>query len=446
MTQTTKSKPRCKICGKEYDTLDEAMACIEECKQKQKLAMLSALITNMDWEQSQIEVMWKTVAVDTTPEEFAYFLNVANAAGLNPFLREIYCWKSPKTGKLTIMTGRDGYLKAAKRDSTFRGIQSMEVCEKDTFSIDNEITSEGIEQTVTHKIDSFVDRGKIIGAWARAEFDGQTPIIVYASAAEYKQSNKDVWNKNESAMMRKVPESMALKRGAGISGLVTHEEIEVPAMVSAAVESNEVKDAEYVDVSSGVKKMTPKFPGAPDDVKEVIPPAPPDVPDTPAVAPPDKKKAKRTNTPAKKDNATQEQTDTSASKPMDSSAALPGAVETRGLGEIKKPVSKSVVIHDLPKGKKLIPVNFPDVLSEYPINTEYPITAKKFDDAGTHWDVGGSGVWVKGDIDGTLVFSDAKGFVPPAKCVHVAVVHAILRFGIDKVKQAYPNVSIFGDE
>ena len=422
MAQTPKNKPMCKICGTEYDTLDEAMHCIEKCKHAQDVAMLPALIENMDWEQSQIEVMWKTVAVDTTPEEFAYFLNVANAAGLNPFLREIYCWKSPKTGKLTIMTGRDGYLKAAKRDPTFKGIQSMEVCEKDTFSIDNEITSEGIEQTVTHKIDSFVDRGKIIGAWARAEFDGQTPIIVYASAAEYKQSNKDVWNRNESAMMRKVPESMALKRGAGISGLVTHEEIEVPTMVSAAVESNEIKDVEYVDVlndaSDGVKKMTPKFPDIPDDAKEVIPPAPPDVPDTLTVAPPDKTKAKRTNIPANKDNATQTKTDTPASKPM--------------------------VIHDLPKDKNMLPVKFPDNLTDYPISPEFAINVKQFD--ATHFDVNGSGVWMKGSIDGTLVFSDAKGFAPPTKCVHVAVVYAIAQFGIDAVKKVFPNVSMFGDD
>jgi hypothetical protein len=410
MAQTKKDKPRCKICGKEYDTVDEVLECIERCQQKEKLDRLPALIENMDWGQSQLEVMWQTVAIDTTPEEFAYFLNVASAVGLNPFLREIYCWKSK--GKLTIMTGRDGYLKTAKKDPSFKGLHSMEVCEKDTFKM---AYVDGAMQVKEHEIKDFNDRGKIIGAWAKAEFDGQSPIVVYASAAEYKQSNKDVWNRTESAMMRKVPESMALKRGAGISGLVTHEEIEVPKNVSDMFGSGEPVDAEYADVLPGDKKMVPKFPDIPDDTKEVIPSAPPDTPPSTG-APPAQNKAKRTKTPANKDDAIQATSTTSASKPM--------------------------VIHDLPKGKKLIPVNFPDVLSEYPINTEYPITAKKFDDAATHWDVGGSGVWT----DGTLVFSDAKGFVPPAKCVHVAVVYAILRFGIDVVKQAYPNVSLFGDE
>jgi hypothetical protein len=71
MAQTKKDKPRCKICGKEYDTVDEVLECIERCQQKEKLDRLPALIENMDWGQSQLEVMWQTVAIDTTPEEFS---------------------------------------------------------------------------------------------------------------------------------------------------------------------------------------------------------------------------------------------------------------------------------------------------------------------------------------------------------------------------------------
>jgi hypothetical protein len=311
------------------------------------------------------------------------------------------------------MTGRDGYLKTAKKDPSFKGLHSMEVCEKDTFKM---AYVDGAMQVKEHEIKDFNDRGKIIGAWAKAEFDGQSPIVVYASAAEYKQSNKDVWNRTESAMMRKVPESMALKRGAGISGLVTHEEIEVPDNVSGMFESAEPVDAEYADVLPGDKKMAPKFPDIPDDTKEVIPPAPPDESDVPTVAPPAKKTAKRTNTPVKKDNVVQTKSTTSASKP--------------------------VTIHELPKGKKLIPVSFPDKLEDYPIDPQFKINVKKFDDDGTHWDVNGSEVWVDGD----RCYSDAKGFTPPNKCVHVAVVFAITRFKIGEVTNAYPNVSMFGEE
>jgi len=222
----------CKLCGKECKNIDELLIHQEKCKQKQEDAKLPTLIDeDMTWSASQIEVMRKTVAIGTTNEEFAYFLNVAKAAGLNPFLREIYCWKTEK-GQLTIATGRDGYLAIAKRDPKFRGMQSMEVCENDDFTISNEITPEGIKQTITHNITNFKDRGVVIGAWARADFDDQEPIIVYASAEEY-NTKKNVWARNPSAMMRKVPEAMALKRGAGISGLVTDAEVSESHIIDA---------------------------------------------------------------------------------------------------------------------------------------------------------------------------------------------------------------------
>jgi hypothetical protein len=248
MEHPTNKKYTCKMCGTEYDNADDALNCVEKCKQKRDMEALPALIDGTDWKQAQLEVMWKTVAVGTTPEEFAYFLNVAQFAGLNPFLREIYCWKS-KSGKLTIMTGRDGYLKTAKKDPKFEGLHSMEVCENDEFEMGYE---NGAMEIKKHNITNFMDRGKIIGAWAKATFNGQLPIVAFASADEYKQPSKDVWKRTESAMMRKVPESMVLKRGAGISGLVTHEEMEVPERVSNALGSGEIVDAEYAEVSDGV--------------------------------------------------------------------------------------------------------------------------------------------------------------------------------------------------
>jgi|GEM_PF-2402730 len=233
---TPEPKPHiCKICGKECKDIDDLLNHQERCKQKQinekEEETLPALLADMEWSASQIEVMRKTVAVGTTMEEFAYFLNVAKAAGLNPFLREVYCWKSERTGQLTIATGRDGYLAIAKRDPRFRGLQSMEVCENDEF----EMEFVGGQLTIkTHKIVDFKNRGKVIGAWARAEFEGQDPIVAYASRDEY-DTKKNVWIRNPSAMMRKVPEAIVLKRGAGISGLVTEAEVESPHIIDAEV-------------------------------------------------------------------------------------------------------------------------------------------------------------------------------------------------------------------
>ena len=187
----------------------------------------SAPISAQAWSDDQIEVMKKTVAEKATPAEFAYFLNVAKYSGLNPFLREIYFMKTDK-GQTSIITGRDGYLTIAKRNRRFKGIQSMDVCEKDEFEMGY---SNGIMGVTKHKIADFQDRGEIIGAWARGEMDGESPVTAYASLKEYDKGTT-VWKTYKSAMIKKVPESMVLKRIAGISGLVTEAEVsESPTFV-----------------------------------------------------------------------------------------------------------------------------------------------------------------------------------------------------------------------
>ncbi len=219
----------CEICGTEYDTSDDVLNCIERCKEKQEMSAVKALVTQdhsqEDWTDTQLEVMRKTVAANATPAEFAYFLNVAKYSGLNPFLKEIYFVKNDK-GQTTIITGRDGYLTIAKRDLRFQGIHSMEVCENDEFEMS---FVDGVMKVSKHVITNFMDRGDIIGAWACGRMDGQDMATIFASMKEYDKSGNSkggqVWKQYTSSMMRKVAESMVLKRIAGISGLVTEAEM-----------------------------------------------------------------------------------------------------------------------------------------------------------------------------------------------------------------------------
>jgi phage recombination protein Bet len=225
----------CKICGEVYHTSDEALNCIESHQALQEIEETRALVgttgktSDQRWSDAQIEVMKKTVAIGATPAEFAYFLNVAKYSGLNPFLREIYFIKTEK-GQVSIITARDGYLTIAKRDQRFQGVQSMEVCEKDTFTVDTAMDESGnIAQVVHHQITNFIDRGDIIGAWARGQMRGEEPVIIFTSMKEYDKSKQPkggkMWNQYPSSMIRKVAEAMVLKRIAGISGLVTDAEI-----------------------------------------------------------------------------------------------------------------------------------------------------------------------------------------------------------------------------
>ena len=163
--------------------------------------------------REQIQTIKNTVAKGATDSELQMFLHVAETYGLDPFLKEIFY--SDKMH--TIITSRDGYLKAAQRDPDFLGLQSMAVCENDDFEID--VSS----NTVKHSFGKG-DRGRVIGAWAICHRTGRHPVISYASYDEYTQNN-NIWNKYKSAMCCKVAESFALKRQFGISGLVTQEEI-----------------------------------------------------------------------------------------------------------------------------------------------------------------------------------------------------------------------------
>ncbi len=141
----------------------------------------------------------------------------------------------------------------------------------------------------------------------------------------------------------------------------------------------------------------------------------------------DGKKASSKKTPQKKSEKTdQKQTKSDVKKKPEPKVAKDATTEP-----------DSPAIHKLPKGKELLPVTFPDALDEYPISADFAINVIKFDD--THYDVNGSGVWT--DMTGGF-YSNAKGFATPPKCVHVAVVDAILRFGVDEVRKVYENVEV----
>lgn len=225
--------------GTEFESAEALLDYVEAVKEGNVIKETKALVASPDspttsaieqaWSDEQLEVMRKTVAEKASPAEFAHFLNVAKYSGLNPFLKEIYFMKTDK-GQTASITSRDGYLTIAKRDSRFMGIQSMEVCETDVFKMSVTASKDRtIQQEMTHQIANFNDRGEIVGAWARGQMRGQEPVIIYASMAEYDKKSQQmggkIWKQYPSSMIRKVAESMVLKRIAGISGLVTEAEI-----------------------------------------------------------------------------------------------------------------------------------------------------------------------------------------------------------------------------
>ena len=177
----------------------------------------------IEFTDEQKQVLKNTIAKDATDDELKLFIQVCMSHNLNPFKKEIFFSKS-KSGRLDIITSRDGYLTIVHRDQRFIGLQSMEVYSNDEFTMDNDGGSGMNAHHNITKIDP-TDRGDLLGAWATCRFKDRDDATVFVYLSEYKKMGHDNWKNYESAMIRKVAESIVLKRQGGISGLVTKEEI-----------------------------------------------------------------------------------------------------------------------------------------------------------------------------------------------------------------------------
>jgi phage recombination protein Bet len=178
----------------------------------------NAISENFGFTNEQVAVIQKTVAKNTTAVELAYFINVCKTVDLNPFIKEIWCYKDNR-GNLLVFAGRDGFLAKAQRSPSFNGIRSSEVCEKDEFKIDI------ANNKITHEF-GLKDRGNIIGAYALAFRKDGEPTIEYVDFKTYNKG-RAAWSTHPAEMIKKVAETHALKKGFGISGLQSEYDFDV---------------------------------------------------------------------------------------------------------------------------------------------------------------------------------------------------------------------------
>lgn len=169
------------------------------------------------FKSEDIAVIQNSVAKGTTPTELAYFLNVAKTSGLNPFLRQIWCYKDAK-GNVIIMAGRDGFLSIAQKNERWNGMTSSEVYENDVFEVDV------IKGEIVHK-PKFSERGKLIGAYCYIKPKGvDNGTFEWAAIKDY-DKGQFIWNSHKNEMIKKVAEIHALKKAFGIAGLHCEEEM-----------------------------------------------------------------------------------------------------------------------------------------------------------------------------------------------------------------------------
>lgn len=189
-----------------------------------------------------------SVADGLNDGEIAYFLEVCNSLGLNPWTREVWAGKGKGDNpRLLIMVGRDGLLRKARENPHYRGYDSDVVRAGDTFKRvepdPSAVTLRG-RAGIVHTYEGVPkQRGVIVGAWCAVDLDGQPPRFFFADWDEYAPANpgKSPWSKQKSAMIEKCAISLAHRTTTGLSGVVGEGE------EHAALEGNLPASPAYVE-------------------------------------------------------------------------------------------------------------------------------------------------------------------------------------------------------
>lgn len=155
------------------------------------------------WEDNQkIEEIRKLFAPKLTEMEFQYFVGLGRAAGLNPFLKEIWSVKYDEKSPAQVFIGRDGYRKAAQAHSEYDYHQCDAVYENDAFEVQDGIVKHAYKLT---------QRGVLIGAYCIAKrHKSSRPMYVFVEVREY-STGKSVWGQKPATMIKKVAESQCLR-------------------------------------------------------------------------------------------------------------------------------------------------------------------------------------------------------------------------------------------
>jgi len=189
----------------------------------------------------EVAIVKANIAKGVNDSELAYFLSVCKTVGLNPFIKQIWCYKDNK-GNLLVFAGRDGFLAKAQINPAFAGIRSSEVCENDEFSMD--IANNIIKHTF-----GLAERGKIIGGYALAFRQKGEPTIEWAEFKRYyrgirKDGSKILtspWNNTPEEMIKKVAETHALKKAFGISGIQSAYDFDIVDNIAIPLEEKKIE-------------------------------------------------------------------------------------------------------------------------------------------------------------------------------------------------------------
>ena len=158
---------------------------------------------------------------NVTDQEAMMFLMLCKSQHLNPFLREAYLIKYGNSAA-TMVTGKDVFLKRARRQKDFQGLEAGVVV----------LDSEG---NIEERAGTYYIKGveTLLGGWAKVYIrDYVTPFYCSVSVDEYMGRKSDgtpngQWTLRPATMIRKVAVSQALREAFpdDFAGLYSQEEM-----------------------------------------------------------------------------------------------------------------------------------------------------------------------------------------------------------------------------
>jgi len=158
--------------------------------------------------EAEKKTIRETIANNLDDSQFTIFLYTAQALGLNPLVNEICAvtYKNRNTGRsdMSIQVMRDGFLTIAHRSGKFAGLES------------------GVKTD---------ENGKILYGWAKVYHkDFTVPLYQEADFEEYytpeKGGRPTLWKSKPKTMIKKVAESMALRKAFNVNGVYAPEEMD----------------------------------------------------------------------------------------------------------------------------------------------------------------------------------------------------------------------------
>lgn len=187
-----------------------------------------------------------------TDQECTMFLNLCRFQGLNPFLREAYLIKYGNS-PATIVTGKETFMKRARRQADYKGFSAGIVVYTDKGEI---VERDGMISLPSEKL---------IGGWAAVYVDGYIePVKVTVPFNEYAGRRSDgklngQWSSKPATMIRKVALVQALREAfpEAFGGMYSQEEINTvdgdklptePVRVAETEEKSEPEEVVVVEV------------------------------------------------------------------------------------------------------------------------------------------------------------------------------------------------------